>query len=209
MYMRSRVLTKVLCLNELYELILRTTGSIFEFGCRHGASMVAFLNLSTVYEPYNYTRKVVGFDTFAGYENLCDKDKGESMIEGNYSTSDGYEFYLKSLLEYRRMKNSMPNKKRYEIVKGDVTKTVKGYLDSHPETIVALAYFDMQLYKPTKIALEAILPYLTKGSVVAMDEINHEDFSGETVAFREVIGTRNCRLVRPRCLPDRNYFVFE
>lgn len=200
----------MLYLNELYELIKKTTGSIFEFGCWYGANMVTFESLRAVYEPYNYTRKIVGFDTFEGYSSVrCDKDTSEFCFPHNYSTSKNYEVYLERLLEYHRYENSVPNKKKYEIVKGDVTKTVKEYLSTHPETIIALSYFDMQLYNPTKCALEAILPFLTKGSVVAMDEINHEDFQGETVAFREVIGTKNCRLVRSKYLPDRNYFIVE
>lgn len=87
MYMRSTVLAKVLYLNELYELIKKTTGSIFEFGCWYGANVVTFQNLRAVYEPYNYTRKVVGFDTFSGYCSISpDKDKGELIIDNNYST---------------------------------------------------------------------------------------------------------------------------
>ena len=87
MYMRSTILAKVLYLNELYELIKKTTGSIFEFGCWYGANMVTFENLRAVYEPYNYTRKVVGFDTFSGYCSISpDKDKGELIIDNNYST---------------------------------------------------------------------------------------------------------------------------
>lgn len=209
MYMRSTILAKVLYLNELYEQILKTPGCVFEFGAWWGANMVTFENLRTVYEPYNYTRKIIGFDTFNGYENLSEKDKGALMINNNYATTQKYEDYLQTLLEYHRHENAMPNKKKYEIIKGDVTKTIKEYLKIHPETIIALAYFDMQVYTPTKVALEAILPYLTKGSVIAMDEINHEDFQGETIAFQEVIGTRNCRLIKSRYLPDRNYFIIE
>ena len=207
--MRSSVLAKVLYVNELYELILKTTGSIFAFGVWWGANMILFENLRAVYEPYNYTRKVIGFDTFEGYSGECDKDVGSFCFSGNYSVSKNYEAYLERLLEYHRYENCMPNKKKYEIVKGDAARTVKEYLNTHPETVIALAYFDMQLYKPTKSALEAILPYFTKGSVIAMDEINHEDFQGETIAFQEVIGTRNCRLVRSKYLPDRNYCIVE
>ena len=34
------------------------------------------------------------------------------------------------------------------------------FFEKHPETVVALAYFDMGLYDPTKAALEAIQPHL-------------------------------------------------
>jgi hypothetical protein len=37
----------------------------------------------------------------------------------------------------------------------------------------ALAYFDLDLYEPTRAVLEQIRPYLTKGSIVAFDEFAH------------------------------------
>jgi hypothetical protein len=64
----------------------------------------------------------------------------------------------------------------------DATETVPQYIVEHPETIVALAYFDMQIYEPTRAALAAIKPYLTKGSVIAM-ELNCPELPGETQAF--------------------------
>jgi len=37
-------------------------------------------------------------------------------------------------------------------------------------------------------ALQAVLPRLTRGSVLAFDEIGHPKWPGETAAFREVLG---------------------
>jgi hypothetical protein len=34
--------------------------------------------------------------------------------------------------------------RKNELVAGDATQTIRSYLDENPETIVALAYFDMQ-----------------------------------------------------------------
>ena len=92
---------------------------------------------------------------------------------------------------------------------GDVINTLPTYLNEHPETIISLAYFDMQLYEPTKFCLDLIKPYLTKGSVIAMDELNCPEFPGETEAFREVFGTTRFKLQKSRYLPDRTYFIYE
>jgi hypothetical protein len=74
----------------------------------------------------------------------------------------------------------IPHKKKYELVQGDATRTLPEYLQRHPETIVALAYFDFDIYAPTKACLEAVVPHLTKGSVLAFDELNCPEFPGET-----------------------------
>ncbi len=210
MYTRSSVLAKILYVNELYELIIKTPGVIMEFGVWWGANMVTFENLRAIYEPYNYTRKIIGFDTFDGYKGIANQDSNsELIVESNYGVTRNYAQYLANLMEYHRAENSMPNKKKYEIMEGDATKTIEKYLKSHPETIIALAYFDMQLYTPTKKCLEAILPHLTKGSVIAMDELNNEDFPGETIAFKEIIGTNAYKLIRSRYLPDRSYIIID
>ena len=72
--------------------------------------------------------------------------------------------------------------KKYEIIEGDACATVETYLKEHQETIIALAYFDFDLYKPTKKVLEVIKPYLVKGSILGFDELNGPDSPGETKA---------------------------
>jgi len=74
------------------------------------------------------------------------------------------------------------------VVPGDVRETVPKYLADNPHTIVALAYFDLDLYEPTRDVLEILRPYLVKGSVLAFDELAHPKWPGETVALRETLG---------------------
>ena len=75
--------------------------------------------------------------------------------------------------------------------------------------MISLAYFDMQLYEPTKECLKAIKPYLIKGAIIALDEINNDDFPGETIAFREVFGLDNFEIYKSVYLPDRSYMIYR
>lgn len=210
LYTRSSAIAKMLYINELYQLITDTPGVIMEFGVWWGANLALFESLRAVYEPYNYTRKVVGFDTFEGYASLTDVDgKSDFVNQGNYDVTDDYTDHLSQTLDCHQNENVMSNVKKYELIKGDATQTVSTYLNDNPETLIALAYFDMQLYKPTKECLEHIKPYLTKGSVIAMDELNCHEFPGETIALRETFGTENIRLIRSKILPDRTYFIID
>jgi hypothetical protein len=208
--MRSSVVAKFLYINELYEKIVETPGVIMEFGVWWGQNIALFENLRAVYEPYNYTRRVVGFDTFTGYASVSEKDGSSDFVsEGAYSVSENYLDYLRQVLDYHQGENTMSHIKKYELVKGDATKTINEYLERHTETIIALAYFDMQLYEPTVKCLKAIRPYLTRGSVIAMDELNCEEFPGETVAFKEVFGLDRYKIIRSKFLPDRSYVVID
>ncbi len=50
---------------------------------------MTWAQLSTVYEPYNHIRCVVGFDTFTGFVKLSAKDKVDNLVhavEGGLTT---------------------------------------------------------------------------------------------------------------------------
>ena len=61
---------------------------------------------------------------------------------------------------------------------------------------MSLAIFDFDIYKPTKVALEAVKPHLVKGSILVFDELCDDIFPGETLALDEVFGLNNCRIKR-------------
>jgi hypothetical protein len=211
LYMRSSYLASVLFLDEMYKKILNVPGVVMEFGVWWGANLTILQSLRGVYEPYNYTRKVIGFDTFQGYPNVMkDQDKNSKyLIQGNYSVSDNYEAYLSKVMDYHELENVMSHKKKYELVKGDITVTLPAYLERNAQTIISMVYFDLGLYEPTKKSLEAILPYLTKGSLLVFDELNFEDMPGETIALREILGLGKYRIERSNYTPDRCYLVVE
>lgn len=210
LYLRSTMVAKVLYLNELYQAIKNLPGIVVEFGVWWGANLALFESFRSVYEPYNWTRKVVGFDTFEGYPSIGEKDGSSSYAAvGGYTVSERYWEYLSQVLDAHEADNVMAHLKKYELVRGDVTQTIDKYLSDNPQTVIALAYFDLALYEPTKKCLESIRPYLVRGSVLAMDELNSKDFPGETIALREVLGLDKYRVVRSQFLPDRSYVIVE
>jgi hypothetical protein len=197
-------------MHDLYKKILDLQGIICEFGVFWGNNLALFETFRGMYEPYNHTRKIVGFDTFSGFPHVHEKDgKSEIIKKGSYSTTIGYENYLSEILDYHEKQSPISHLKKYELVKGDATKTIKTYLENNPETIIAFSYFDFDLYEPTKICLEAILPHLTKGAIIGFDEINCHDFPGETKAFNEIFGINKYKVFRDRNNPGPSYIVFE
>jgi len=210
LYMRATQVAKVLYLDELYQQIEMLPGNIFEFGVWWGANLALFQALRSVREPYNWTRKVVGFDTFEGYPSPSAED-GDSKYAaiGGYTVSPAYKDYLTALLQAHEADNVMSHIQKFELVEGDVRKTLDDYLAQNSQTVIALAYFDLALYEPTRYCLEKIQPYLVKGSILAMDELNSPDFPGETQALRESLGLSKYRMVRSKFLPDRSYMIVE
>jgi predicted O-methyltransferase YrrM len=131
------------------------------------------------------------------------------MVEGELALTDDYDKYLDKVVQNIENDNPLAHIKKFELIKGDATKTIHTYLENHQETIISLAYFDFDLYKPTKECLEAIKPRLTKGSVVAFDELNDPDSPGETLALMEVFGLENITLKRYPYASRVSYFIVE
>jgi len=40
---------------------------------------MTFAQLATIYEPYNHTRKIIGFDTFEGFSKVTDYDDNQEQ----------------------------------------------------------------------------------------------------------------------------------
>lgn len=210
LYIRRQDLRRLLFIHELYTMALPVHGIVIEFGIRWGRNLALFESFRGIYEPYNVTRKIVGFDTFSGFSSVHAKDGHSDIVKKNaYSTTKNYQSYLESILNYHESESPISHLKKFELVKGDASLTIKKYLNKHPETIIALAYFDMDLYKPTKDCLQAIKPHLVKGSVLGFDELNKADWPGETRALNEVLGLNNLSLKRSPFSTYQSYIVFD
>jgi hypothetical protein len=196
MYMRSSLLVKNLVMADLYEKILDVPGLIVEFGTWWGQNLIMFENLRAILEPFNKQRKIIGFDTFDGYTAPGDVDKKSDVwVEHSYSTGSDYKNYLSELIRTHEQCNVLGHiNGNHELVEGDVTVTSKDYFGKRPESIIALAYFDMGLYEPTKAAMEAIKPHLVRGSVLLLDELTWQESPGEAIAFKETFSDMNFNL---------------
>ena len=210
LFLTSKALSRVLFFYEIYKKILHVHGIAAEFGVRWGQTLSLLSALRGVFEPFNRHRKIVGFDTFEGFKGVSAKDGARSdCTDGAYNVSENYENYLGRILWLQEQLNPMSHIQRHEIVKGDAVETIPRYFEENPETIVALAIFDFDIYAPTKAALEAIKPRLCKGSVLVFDELCDDYFPGETIALEEVFGINNVRLERFPMTSRLSYCVVE
>jgi len=198
-------------MNHIYQQIVDVHGVVIEFGTRWGQNISLFAALRGIYEPFNRHRKIIGFDTFTGFPSITQHDNRECSIirEGALACTDNYPEYLEKVMEYQEQDNPLSHIRKFEIRVGDATVGIDKYLKEYPETIVALAFFDFDIYEPTKKCLEAIRSHLVKGSILAFDELSDHDSPGETIALKEVFGLNNIKLRRYRYTSRVSYFVLE
>ena len=208
LFIDRRTLSRFLFINELYQLILSVHGSIFELGVRYGQNTSLFTSFRGIHEPFNHNRKIIGFDTWEGFPSVDTKHDTENWEPGDYGVPENYEQFLDEVINQHENMAPIPTISKHLFVKGDASKTIGDYLEKHPETIISLAYFDFDIYKPTKDCLEQIIPYLSKGAIIAFDEINMEEFPGETQAFREVLGTNNFKVHHSPFRANAGYIIY-
>lgn len=208
LYLLPMEVRRILFFAEIYEHVLKVPGVLMEFGTRWGQNLALLQSLRAIREPFHHRRLVVGFDTFEGFPAITPQDgSDQSAAVGAYSVSPGYDDYLRELLGLRETQSPISEVAKYRVVRGNAPEQLQRYLAEHPETIIALAYFDMDLYQPTLECLKLLKGRLTRGSVIGFDELNHAVFPGETTAVIEALGLDAIRLRRSVWSGDESYFV--
>ena len=209
LFLKRQELSKIFYFQHLYQHILSTHGVIVEFGTRWGTNLVTLSNLRGVYEPFNYNRKIIGFDTFEGFKNASKDEDGDHEIiqDGAFSVSFEYEKYLEELMCIHQNESPLNHINKFEIIKGDAPIELKKYLEKNPQTIIAMAHFDFDIYKPTLDCLNLIKSHLVRGSVLSFDELNDPNFPGETKAVAEVFDLGKVELKRVPYCPMQSYFI--
>ena len=209
-YVPRQDLTNFITKYEIFKKIMNVQGSIIECGVFLGGGLMTFSQLSSILEPMNHQRKIIGFDTFSGFETLSDKDRGStsSFAKKGGLKINAYDDLKEciSIYDQNRFLNHIP---KVELVKGDVSIALPKYLKNNPHTVVSLLYLDMDVYKPTKFVLKNLIKRIPKGGIIAFDEINSKKFVGETLAVLDTIGIHNLRIERFSFEPNKSYAIIE
>lgn len=210
LFLNPADLRKFLFVNDLYSKSIGTHGVVMEFGVRWGQNLNLFQSLRSIYEPFNYSRKIIGFDTWEGFPSTHKKDGKEDFItKGGYNVTKGYERFLFELLRNLEQESPLGHMQKFELRKGDASVELEKYLREHPETIISLAYFDFDIYEPTRNCLELIRPHITRGTVIGFDELNQPKFPGETVALQEVFGLDRYSIRRSPYSHYQSYLIVD
>ncbi len=189
---------KFLARYEIFKKILHVNGSIVECGVLHGAGLLTFAKLSSLFEPSNHVRKVIGFDTFEGFPTIHEKDtKGgdSSHFSVGGLTGSAMDDVANAVALYD-LNRPIAHIPKVELVKGDLCETAPRYLEENPHLVVSLLYLDVDLYEPTAVALRTFVPRMPRGAVIVFDELNAKMFPGETRAVDEVLGLKNLKIER-------------
>ncbi len=194
-YVRRQTLARFMAYYEIFRRQLPIKGSIVECGVHQGGGVMSWAKISATLEPYNYHRKIIGFDTFEGFPSVQAIDRRnpevkEGMFGESYPVYDEMQAVIAEF-DTNRFINHIP---KIELVKGDANQTIPAYVEKNKHLLVSLLYLDFDIYEPTQTALKYFLPLMPKGAILAFDEINNPDWPGETQALLEKLSLNQHRI---------------
>jgi O-methyltransferase len=183
--------------NELLELMLALRrgeslpGDVIEVGVARGRTTV-FLN--RFLDSLDSAKTYYVVDTFSGF--VPEDVAHEQLNRGN----EGYSytgFSYNSLRVWERNVVQDNGLKRVKIIPEDIKRV---HFD--PKQMFSTALLDVDLYLPTKAALETIYPRLVPGGTIIVDDAcEGGPFEGAFAAFKEFAKLKpaECRILPPKC----------
>jgi hypothetical protein len=88
LFLTTQSMCRIMFMLELYKRIINVPGVILEFGTRYGQNLALFSVFRSIFEPYNFMRRLIGFDTFTGFPSVSSHDGNSNYIQtGNFSTT--------------------------------------------------------------------------------------------------------------------------
>jgi len=209
-YVRRQDIARFMVYYELFRKQIKIKGSIIECGVHQGGGIMSWAKISSILEPYNYHRKIIGFDTFRGFPKVSKFDTNNKKAKkGMFSEKfDTFKDLRDSVKDYNdnRFINDIP---KIELVKGDATKTIPQYVKKNKHILVSLLFLDFDIYKPTVTALKYFIPRMAKGSIIAFDELNNEQWPGETMALLKEFNIKKYNINNFHFEPNISYIVLK
>ena len=185
---------------HLYTSIGNVPGNVVECGVGWGRSLLTFSTLSTALED---GRKIIGYDSFAGFPKPSNDDEPErtGVVEGRYDTSED--------VVMRFLENSgLPTvflEQQLKLVAGFFEDTVPNY-DEGP---IALLHLDCDLHDSYKTALGGLYDHVSPGGIIAFDEYQaNPTYPGARKAINAFFGEDSSKIIKSP-YTNRHYFVKE
>ena len=196
-------------IGALNDLRKSGAGARLESAGRTTLAPELWAKLSAMLEPENLTRRIYAFDSFAGFPSVHEKDAttvADVVPGGLYA--DSHDELRALITEYDRDR-FLGHIDKVHLIKGDVVETIPPFLEKHPHLVVSLLFLDMDLYEPTRVALERFVPRMPKGALLVFDELDNPMWPGETVAALEAVGLGRLALRRFEWDPYISYAVLD
>lgn len=197
-----KLIGKLLHRYNFFKDTMHLPGDIVEIGVFKGSGIATFSKFIEIFCP-NSNKKIVGFDIFS-------KDEGEKVLEKDgtlgkesmkvvYSKVSDNELTLSSV---NARLEGMGIDKKYILVEGDVEETLPRFLSENPGFRISMLYIDVDLERPTYLALKHLWNRILPGGAIVFDEYEYHKFS-ESSGVEKFLKEFNI----PFCLESTNWIA--
>ena len=168
---------------EIYKKISQLNGDIIECGVFKGESLIRFLTFRDI-DKNTKIKKIYGFDAFGKFptpSSTINHKKRDTSFAKLHDRKIGIGLNVKKLDYVLKNKGF----KNYQLVKGDVTKTIDLFVSKKKDLKISLLHLDMDIYTPTKYTLNKLYKYIVKKGIILIDDYKH--IKGATMAIDEFL----------------------
>lgn len=190
---RRQWLKRFLAHSDFFRKTLEIPGDIAELGVFRGLGLMTWANLLEAFCVGDRTKMVYGFDNWKGFTKIMTQDGGAidyvNKSEGGFSPENFYD-ELKEAIAIFDKDRFIPWKARIRLIEGNIEETAWKFVEDNPGVRFSLIHFDCDIYKPTKAALDAFWPKLSRGGIMLFDEYAIHDWAGETQAVDDFLADK-------------------
>jgi hypothetical protein len=212
-YTRRVFLKRFLAHYEFYQKVMHLPGDIVELGVYRGGSLFSWANFMEIRNMGDRHKRVIGFDNFAGFNQLDPKDGAEIPEMGKTAggfMDTSFEAQVENAIKIFDADRFIPYKSRIILVKGDIEQTIPEFVKQNPGLRISLLHFDVDMYRPTMVGLEHLYPLVVPGGAVLFDEYGIPPWEGESRAVDEYFADKKVTIQRlDWCSGPGGYLIKE
>lgn len=200
-YLNSAVsrLNKIICHYEIFKLTKKVPGEILEFGVFKGNSLIRFLSFRDLIDIKK--KRVLGFDAFGSFPKQSIKEDNKFAMDHDKLIGKGYT--SKTIVNVLKKKNF----KNFELIKGDVIKTLPIFLKKNKSLKISFLHLDLDVYEPTKFVLNSLFSKVSKNGVILIDD--YGQVKGATKATNEFLKKYRKLKIRDLKFDKRLKFILK
>ena len=174
----KKILGKLLFRYDFYNKVKNLPGDIVEIGVFKGSGVATFSKILHIFSP-NSIKQIIGFDIF-------DPEKAKIILDEKDSVNDNIsmnQVYSRVNVEDRTLENvkktlmNIDCNPNFELIEGDVEITLPCYIENNPGLRISLLYIDVDIERPTYIALKYLWDKVVPGGIIVLDEYEYHIFT--------------------------------
>ncbi|ACO68219.1 dtdp-6-deoxy-l-hexose 3-o-methyltransferase [Micromonas commoda] len=184
----TRRIGKLLAHYELFKRVLSLPGDVVECGVFKAASLIRWLTFRSILESV-HSRKVFAFDAFGKFPTTQVAGQADKTFVQRFESDAGDGLSIEEMQKVLQYKSLAEN---IYYIQGDVIDTMPKWLEDNPHSRIALLHLDMDVYEPTKAALDHLWKRMVRGGIVVIDDYNTVE--GATRAVEEFLADKDIKL---------------